>query len=259
VRRINLFLKGNLDLRDSLHSCREHGQIVWNGINEAIRARYTDVSVRVRHETWTRSDALLSAAGGVPAELSAYPFQYGAYPLALQLGTALFDGKSDAIVLSIQPDLATHLLHHRASGVLLYPGDLAALTDTQRCDLQESFEPVAPLDPTASMSNFARIIEICRAKSDAPILVYNVSSVVPGDMLHDYAGMENVLSTRIREFNLALIRLSQRTGISIVDVDTLVARHGADRVKLDALHLNATGCRLVAEEVVRILAELLCL
>ncbi len=36
----------------------------------------------------------------------------------------------------------------------------------------------------------------------------------------------------------------------------IIARHGADRLKIDALHLNAEGCRLVAEEVVQILEDL---
>ena len=65
-----------------------------------------------------------------------------------------------------------------------------------------------------------------------------------------------IYSTRIRHFNLGLTELSRRTGISIVDVDLIVARGGADRLKIDALHLTAEGCRLVAEEVVRILEDL---
>jgi hypothetical protein len=35
----------------------------------------------------------------------------------------------------------------------------------------------------------------------------------------------------------------------------IVARGGADRLKIDALHLTAEGCRLVAEEVLRILED----
>jgi len=40
------------------------------------------------------------------------------------------------------------------------------------------------------------------------------------------------------------------------DVDAIVARAGADRLKLDAFHLNAEGCERVAQEVVRILEDL---
>ena len=55
-----------------------------------------------------------------------------------------------------------------------------------------------------------------------------------------------------------MIELSERIGISIVDVDAVVARGGADRLKFDPTHLTAEGNRLVAEEVVRILEDLGC-
>ena len=60
----------------------------------------------------------------------------------------------------------------------------------------------------------------------------------------------------MRRFNLGLAELSQQTGISVIDVDRIVARAGADRLKLDTVHLTAEGCRLVAEEVVRVLDDL---
>jgi hypothetical protein len=45
----------------------------------------------------------------------------------------------------------------------------------------------------------------------------------------------------------------------VVDVDTVLARAGADRLKYDVAHLNAEGCRVVAGEVVRILEDIGCL
>lgn len=53
-----------------------------------------------------------------------------------------------------------------------------------------------------------------------------------------------------------MIEVSERTGISVVDVDTLVARAGADRTKIDTLHLTPEGARLVANEFVDALEEL---
>jgi hypothetical protein len=57
------------------------------------------------------------------------------------------------------------------------------------------------------------------------------------------------------QFNLGLIELSQRTGISVIDIDAILARAGTDRLKLDVLHLNAEGCRLAAAEEVRLLED----
>ena len=106
------------------------------------------------------------------------------------------------------------------------------------------------------MTNFTAIIEQIRTQSEAPILIYNMSPITPGEMIHCYQGIGETYSTRIRKFNLGLIELSEKTGVSIIDIDTLLARKGADALKLDTVHLTATGYRLVAEEVVRVLADL---
>jgi hypothetical protein len=109
------------------------------------------------------------------------------------------------------------------------------------------------------MRNLAAVMARLQRCSAAPILVYNLSAIVPGEWIHCHQGSGEILSTRIRRFNLALTELSEQTGISIVDVDAIVARAGADRLKVDYWHLTAEGCRLVAEEVVRILEDLGCL
>ena len=80
LRRVNLFLKGNLDVRDSLHSLRLNGKLEWNGVNEIVRAKYPGTVVQVRHETWTRSDALLEAAGKVPHEVAHHALPLTGFP-----------------------------------------------------------------------------------------------------------------------------------------------------------------------------------
>lgn len=259
MRRKSLFLKGNLDLRDSLHSLKMDGKVQWNGINEVVRHRFPDTTVRLYHETWTRSDALLEADGEIPGDLLDRTLPLGAYPVASQFSQALFDSKADAIVLSILPDVATHLLRHKHDKYLLYPGDMGYWPKDEAEWLRANFETTSQLDPETSMRNFAMIVGCIRAHSDAPVLVYNLSSVVPGDTTHCHEGLDEILSTRIKRFNVALVELSRQTGISIVDVDAVIARHGADRLKIDPFHLNAEGCRLVTEEVVRILEDCGCL
>lgn len=256
--RLRIFAKGNLDVRDTLHAFRVRGELRWNGVNEIVRARHPAAVVRVRHETFTRSDALLAADGSIPAAVASRPLDLGAYPLDSQYSGALFTTEADAYVLSIQPDVANQLARHRRDGFLFMAADPATWPDDDRRWLAASFEPTGPIDVAASMRNLAGIVARLRSRSAAPILAYNVSSVVPGDTAHCHEGLGETLATRIRRFNVALAELSAQTGISIVDVDTIVARAGADRLKLDAFHLTAEGCRHVAEEVVRILEDLGC-
>ncbi len=256
MSRLTIFAKGNLDVRDSLHAQRLGAVLVWNGINEALRQRGSAVTARLKHEVWSRSDALLAADGVVPAALTQLNPPLGAYTLASQFSRALFETDADVIVLSIQPDVFTSLARHRRDGYVFNTHALDTWSPAQRAWLRENCEAVGLLDAEASMANLARIVARIRERSDAPILVYNLSSVTPGEQAHSYEGLGETLTSRIRRFNLGLIELSQATGISIIDVDTVLARAGAERLKLDATHLTAEGSRLVAEEVVRVLDDL---
>lgn len=256
LSRLTIFAKGNLDVRDSLHSQRLGGALVWNGINEALRERAPGLTVRLKHETWNRSDALLAASGAAPAELVERNLPMGAFPPASQFSRALFETDADVFALSIQPDIFTRLARHRRDGFLFTPHNLGAWPAEQRAWLREAFTVEDYLSVEASMANMARIIARIRERSAAPILVYNVSSVTPGEHVHSHEGLDELFSTRIRRFDLGLIELSRATGVSIIDVDTVLARAGADRLKIDTNHLTGEGSRLVAAEVVRVLDDL---
>lgn len=258
MKRLSILAKGNLDLRDSLVAYHESGMLRWNGLNEALREHRPGARAHVRHETFTRSDALLAATGAVPAVFDGHDPPLGAYPLASQFAATAFDGTHDAVILSIQPDLMTVLARERTQGHLFYPHGYEHWPAPQRRWLAERFVAEDLLGVEQAMANLAAVIARARANSAAPILIYNVSSVVTGEWIHDHAGLADTLATRIRRFNLGLLDLSRETGISIVDVDAVVAREGARRLTIDPLHLTAEGCRLVAGEVVRVLGDLGC-
>jgi lysophospholipase L1-like esterase len=256
MARLSVFAKGNVDVHDSLHSCVIGGQLHWNGINDILRKRHPGTLIRLKHETFVRSDALLAANGEVPAELANRDLPLGSYPAPMQFSTAIFDFKADVYILSIMPDVATCPLKHRRSGYIFYPNDVAAWPAHEREWLRTEFESLPLMDVETSIANIERIIDKIREKSDAPILIYNMSPIVPGPIVHCLAGLGETFAMRIRRFNLALAELSERTGISIVDVDEILARAGADSLKVDAMHLAPEAYRLIAEEVVRVLEDL---
>ena len=256
MKRITLFAKGNVDVHDSLHSCRVGGNLLWNGINDVLRQTNPGLTVRLRHETLTRFDALLAAEGVAPSELSARDLSLGTYPLASQFSQNVFTTPSDVVILSILPDVASTLMRHRRDGFLFYPAEASTWPADDRAWLRSEFESTGHMSVEASMQNLTAVVERIRQSKDVPILVYNLSPVIPGDFVHCYLGLDETYATRIKRFNLALIELSQSIGISIVDLDAIVARHGADTLKLDAMHLTAEGYKRVAEEVVRILNDL---
>lgn len=256
--RLTIMAKANADVRDSLQALHENGEIAWNGINPILREKHPEWTARVIHETMTRSDALLASDIAIATAAAERDLPLGPFPIASQFETRLFESGSDVILLSIQPDVMNRLVRHRGDGHLLYPYEAERWSADDRRWLIEQYQPEPPLDPSQSMANLARIIERIRGTANPLILIYNLSPIVPWERLHCYQSMEETLAERIRRFNLALIELSRQTGISIVDVDAVLARAGADRLKADALTLNAEGCRLVAEEVLRILEDLGC-
>jgi hypothetical protein len=250
------FIKGNVDVHDSLHSCRLRGEVVWNGINEVLRVSHPSITARMKHETWTRSDASLQATGTVPEAILSRKLDFGSHPAPIQFSRALLETKADVIVLSVQADITNHLMKHKSEGFLIFAADAVAWSIEDKQWLKSDFERVDDLDVAASMGNLTTIIEKIREHSETPILIYNVSPINPGEIIHCHQGLGESYSTRIKRFNLGLVELSEKTGVSIIDVDNVLARKGADALKLDMMHLTPEGNQLIAEEVVRVLADL---
>ncbi len=254
MRRLKIFAKGNVDVFDTLQVCRMGGEVVWNGINQALRERGLDVVARVQHETSTGARGLLHPPA-TDGPLAAQSEALGAYPLAMQAGGALFATDADVIVLSVLADVAMRHFRDRETGACVFVHHPSQLDEAAKAWLGRTHVATDPPSEAETFEGLTRIIARIRESSRAPILIYNLSPLAPGPITHCYAGLEDSLSTRIRRFNLMLVELSATTGVSIVDVDSVAAKAGADRVKLDVYHLNGEGARLVAEELVRVLQD----
>ncbi len=254
MRRLNIFAKGNVDVLDSLCHSRMGGDLVWNGLNEVLRERGVGVVARVRHEPSTGGRGLLYPPA-VDSPLAGCAEALEPYPLALQASDALFLTNADAIVLSVLSDVSMRQHRSRDTGAQVYVNHLRGLNGEAAAWLAQTHEHTDLPTVEEAFGNLLEVISRVRARTEAPILIYNVSPVAPGPIAHCFAGLEDSLATRIRRFNLMLVELSEKTAVSIVDVDSVVAKAGADRVKLDFNHLTGEGNRLVAVEVLRVLED----
>lgn len=256
-RIVSIFAKGNVDIRDSLLWSRVGGVLEWNGINEVLRERHSGVVARIKHETCTRLD-LIPLPGETPLappESVARRLPSGSHPIDRQHRTAMFDAPVDAVVLSLQSAATNALVRHRRDGWLLLPDELESWDAESRAYLASECEyaGLAPIETV--LDRLARLVAAIEERLQAHVLVYNLSPLTPGERTHCWLGAEDSIGLRVQRLNLGLADLSARLGFSIVDVDRIVACAGADRLKVDLIHLTAEGWQLVAEEVVRILDE----
>ena len=254
MRRLKIFAKGNVDVFDTLQVCRIGDLVVWNGVNQVLRERGMDVVARVQHETSTGARGLIHPPA-TDSPLTAQAAALGAYPLAMQASVELFAADADVIVLSILGDVATRHWRNHDSGAHVFVHHPSQLDEDARAWLGRTHALTDLPSAEETFDSLTRIIARVRETSRAPILIYNMSPLAPGPITHSYAGLEDSLATRIRRFNLMLVELSEKTGVSIVDVDSVAGKAGADRLKIDVFHLNGEGARLVAEEVVRVLQD----
>ena len=93
------------------------------------------------------------------------------------------------VLLSIQPDVATRLACHKRDGWAFFPSEWPSWSDEDRRWLRDDFASEDLIDVDASMRNFDEIVARIRAHTAAPILVCNMSAVVPGDTVHCHQGL----------------------------------------------------------------------
>jgi hypothetical protein len=252
VKRLNLLVKGNVDVHDSLIYSRVGGEIRWNGLNALVAQRHPDWVVRTKHEVCARWDHMGVGEGAPPRALVERRLPLGAFSPEAQFRSRLLD-PADVIVLSVQADVSNVLLRHREEGYLFFPHLSQQWGPADVRWAAKEFESVGLTRPSSSMESLGHLCRVVRERSTATILVYNMSSYIPGERIHSHRGLGDSLSTRIRAYNLALIEGARHLPIFIVDVDRVFAEQGARRMKLDAFHWSLEGQQAIAAEVLDVL------
>lgn len=168
-----------------------------------------------------------------------------------------------AVILSLGPDFIRTLYRHREHGFFVDPGGWwfnAGMSNVLK-DLsvatwfREQFESVGRTSVEDFASNFAVVVAHLRERSNAPVLVYNVLTIEPGSSTHNYQLVKHSMAKRAREFNLALVELSRKLDLSIVDVDRALKRAGVSG-QVDYAHFPPELYPAVAREAFRVMKDL---
>ncbi len=222
-----------------------------------------------------RSDLLLQAVDGVDEEQVApvveklelepeFYFQPRFLDPTFSVPGVDIEFPKSVVILSIAADVVRTVYRHKEHGYLVDPGGwwLNRSIDNVLPDLdvaewfQQNFETTGRIPLEQFVENFARIITLLKERVGAPILVFNMLTVEPGNPTHNYQFVRNPHWLRRREFYLALVELSRTHDFHIVDVDRILKSVGILETQVDFGHFPMQAYQPMAEEAFRILREL---
>ena len=94
-----------------------------------------------------------------------------------------------------------------------------------------------------------------KEKTNAYIICYNCCDFDPSDRTTNYHNIGETLRLRIQKLNLALLKLSIQKGISIIDVESLLAELGAGQHVIAALNYSPEAYRTICQEFLRVIID----
>lgn len=100
------------------------------------------------------------------------------------------------------------------------------------------------------------IVNEIKTKVQAHILISSLSTLDPSDPMYTLHGQsEEPFTLRAQRLNLMLVGVSHQEGISIIDVDRIIAEVGGSESVTGPGRYNASGAAAVLNEIVRILDD----
>lgn len=190
------------------------------------------------------------------------------------IGTADGGSKLDRgireLVAEAHPGYALDVMHEPSAGFAALRRELedetaamvAAAPDIVLLSIADDVRglPARAANPEEAVqgvrADLVAVVDAIKQKLGAHVLVANASTIDPADVTHNYHGLaEDPVPLRVHRLVHMLVRVSHDEGISIVDVDRLIAEMGAaDHVEA-AMAYSPAACAAIASEVVRIIED----
>ena len=163
----------------------------------------------------------------------------------------------DVVVLTGQAMLTEAWWRHRASGHLVMPpGDwMSSWSEPRKAWLRAHCAPVGPPTVAELAASLRGLTAEVKDEVGAHLLFYNCSPIDPSDDVFNYHRRPETMVERIRKLNLLLLKLSVVTGISIIDVERVVATLGMAEVP-ERLCYSERAAAAIGEEVLRVLDDI---
>jgi hypothetical protein len=111
-------------------------------------------------------------------------------------------------------------------------------------------------DAASYLTTMDQRIKSLGQRLDAALIVLGCSSFDPVDLTSTYTQTGETISLKVHRYNLALLELSSRHGIAIIDVDRILAEIGAGEHVLEPLVYDGEVSTLITDELIRIITDL---
>lgn len=191
------------------------------------------------------------------AQLGDFPSKQLETLLTGQSPTSLLEAGIDIIVFSTQAEITKNLWQHHQTGHLIdIPEDWEQQwSEVAKQEFQQHFSPTGLLSAEQSQANFSQLIQLLKEKTGAYIIFYNCSDFDPSDRTTNYHNVGETLRLRIQKLNLFLLKLSMQEGISIVDVESLIAELGAAQHITSPLDYSPEAYQVICQEFFRVITD----
>lgn len=105
-------------------------------------------------------------------------------------------------------------------------------------------------------NDLVSIIDLIKSAIGAHVLVANLSTLDPGEVVFNYHGLtEEPFSLRAHRLNRMLAAVSHERGVSVIDVDRVIAEIGGQATVVGPARYNETGLRRIATEIFRVVED----
>lgn len=237
---------------------RDIGPILTDGyLQRAVTTRHPSTTIEPVVGASGRIDQMVQrlAGGGVPDELREMGFDRQF--LDSQFSTPAADQDVDVVILSAASDLlATHWVHRDRGWILNPPADWRSAWPAElRIGFEEAFEESALLSAEEYFAGVRDVVLKIRDASGAHVVLFGASTI--GEpMITTYAGHPDDHRLRAHRVNAAQIRLSMVLGVSVVDVDRVIANVGAEGEVAGPLDYNARAVNAICSEIDYVLDDI---
>ena len=215
----------------------------------------------------TRVDTLLGSPGRVDhllQRLTGGPVPEGLLRLGLpadfledQFSTPIAGPDLDVVILSAGSDLASTHWAGGSNGSIIRPPD--GYADVWPAEVVIAFEREFDEVPLLSAEQYfdatREVIGLIKERSDVHVLLLGASTL--GEpLLGSYAGVEDDHRLRAHRVNAAQVRLSMALGVSLVDVDRVVANLGGAGQVLAPLDYSDAVLTAICDEIAYVLHDI---